>query len=121
MDTRDHSTYSQLFAQDGELTFAQARIELEETVEEDPVSDVALLGGRCAGPDVGAVRGLRLRDGQAVLGAGDRLGRARRLRTPPERDGQRREPENPQVRKPGPAPSECHAKAEYSILPLGRG
>jgi arginase len=33
---------------DGELTFAQAKIELEETVEDDPVSDVALLGGRIA-------------------------------------------------------------------------
>jgi arginase len=33
---------------DGELTFAQARIDLEETVEDDPVADVALLGGRIA-------------------------------------------------------------------------
>ena len=83
----------------------------------EPLRRVALLGGRRAGRDVVAVRGLRLRDGQAVLGAGDRLGRARRRRTPPERDGQRRGPENPQVRKPGPAPSECHAKAEYRVCP----
>jgi arginase len=34
---------------DGELTFAQARIDLDETVEDDPVEDVALLGGRIAG------------------------------------------------------------------------
>jgi arginase len=33
---------------DGELTFAQAAIALEETVEDDPVADVALLGGRIA-------------------------------------------------------------------------
>jgi arginase len=34
---------------DGELTFAQARIDLEETVDDNPVEDVALLGGRIAG------------------------------------------------------------------------
>ncbi|HWE83043.1 MAG TPA: arginase family protein [Gaiellaceae bacterium] len=33
---------------DGELTFAQAKIDLDETVEDDPVADVSLLGGRIA-------------------------------------------------------------------------
>ena len=33
---------------DGELSFAQARIDLAETIEDDPVADVALLGGRIA-------------------------------------------------------------------------
>jgi arginase len=33
---------------DGELSFAQARIDLDETIEDDPVADVALLGGRIA-------------------------------------------------------------------------
>ena len=41
---------------DGELTFAQARIDLEETVEDDPVADVALLGGRIAGAVAEGVR-----------------------------------------------------------------
>lgn len=35
-------------AVDGEVSFAQAKIELAETIEDDPVADVALLGGRIA-------------------------------------------------------------------------
>jgi arginase len=41
---------------DGELTFAQAKIDLDETVEDDPVSDVALLGARIAGAVAEGVR-----------------------------------------------------------------
>jgi arginase len=50
---------------DGELTFAQARIDLAETVEEDPVSDVALLGGRIAEAVADGVR-----DGKKVMMVG---------------------------------------------------
>jgi arginase len=50
---------------DGELTFAQAKIELEETVEDDPVSDVALLGGRIASAVAEGVR-----DGKKVMMVG---------------------------------------------------
>jgi arginase len=50
---------------DGELTFAQARIDLEETVEEDPVADVALLGGRIADAVAEGVR-----DGKKVMMVG---------------------------------------------------
>jgi arginase len=41
---------------DGELTFAQAKIDLDETVEDDPVADVALLGGRIAAAVADGVR-----------------------------------------------------------------
>ena len=41
---------------DGELSFAQARIDLDETVEDDPVQDVALLGSRIASAVADGVR-----------------------------------------------------------------
>jgi arginase len=47
---------------DGEVTFAQARIDLDETVEENPVEDVALLGGRIASAVADGVR-----DGKKVM------------------------------------------------------
>jgi arginase len=40
----------------GDVSFAQARIDLEETVEADPVADVALLGGRIASAVAEGVR-----------------------------------------------------------------
>jgi arginase len=42
---REAGIYSSV---DGDVTFAQARIDLEEINEENPVADVALLGGRIA-------------------------------------------------------------------------
>jgi arginase len=47
---------------DGEVTFAQARIDLEETIEDDPVQDVSLLGGRIASAVADGVR-----DGKKVM------------------------------------------------------
>ena len=41
---------------DGNLSFAQARIDLAETIEDDPVADVALLGGRIADAVADGVR-----------------------------------------------------------------
>ncbi len=50
---REAGIYSSV---DGEVTFSQARIDLEETNEADPVADVALLGGRIAKEVAGGVR-----------------------------------------------------------------
>ncbi len=50
---RDAGVYDSV---DGEVTFAQAKIDLDETVEGDPVQDVALLAGRIADAVAGGVR-----------------------------------------------------------------
>ena len=50
---REAGIYSSV---DGEVTFSQARIDLEETNEADPVADVAQLGGRIAHEVAGGVR-----------------------------------------------------------------
>jgi len=99
-----------------EIAFASQRVGLYFKYFNAPLRMAARGLGLWGRAELGHL-GLRLRDGQVVLGAGDRPGRGRRRRTPPERDGQRRGPENPQAREPGPAPSECHAKAEYRVCP----